>query len=166
MRARALGGLAILAVLVADQAAKLAVARYFAAGGEPFALGPFLDFTLRWNRGVSFSLLAQNTEAGRWLLLALTLAMTALLAFWLWRARAPLTGLGLGAVVGGALGNACDRLTYGAVVDYLDLHALGRHFFVFNLADAAINLGVALLIVDGLVVATRPTAPGASGGAK
>ena len=59
-------------------------------------------------------------------------------------------GLGLGAIIGGALGNGCDRLAYGAVVDFLDLHAFGRHFFVFNVADAAINIGVALLIFDGL----------------
>ncbi len=71
-----------------------------------------------------------------------------------------MVGLSLGLIVGGAIGNGYDRLVYGAVVDFLDLHAFGRHFFVFNLADAAINLGVALLIVDGLVGATRPAAPG------
>ena len=56
--------------------------------------------------------------------------------------------MGLGAIIGGALGNALDRVVYGAVVDYLDLHFLGRHFFVFNLADAAINVGVSLLVID------------------
>jgi signal peptidase II len=55
-------------------------------------------------------------------------------------------------IVGGALGNAIDRLAHGAVIDYLDLHAFGRHFFVFNIADAAINIGVALLILDLLLV--------------
>jgi lipoprotein signal peptidase len=64
--------------------------------------------------------------------------------------RAPLAAVGLGAIIGGALGNGCDRLAYGAVVDFLDLHAFGRHFFVFNVADAAINIGVALLIFDGM----------------
>ena len=59
-------------------------------------------------------------------------------------------------VIGGALGNGYDRAAYGAVVDFLDLHALGRHFFVFNLADAAINVGVALLIFDGLFVSAKP----------
>ena len=86
--------------------------------------------------------------------------MTALLGFWLWRARAPLVGLGLGAIIGGALGNGYDRLAYGAVVDFLDLHAFGRHFFVFNLADAAINVGVALLILDGLFGSREPSVPG------
>ena len=105
---------------------------------------------MRWNPGISFSLFAQETAAGRWMLLAVTAAVTAVLGVWLWRARTPLTGLGLGAIIGGALGNGYDRFAYGAVADFLDLHAFGRHFFVFNVADAAINVGVALLILDGL----------------
>ena len=165
MRARTLGGLAIAGALALDQASKFAAARYFATdGGAPFALTPFLDFTLRWNRGISFSLFAERSAGGRWLLLALTLVVTATLALWLWRARAPLVGLGLGAIIGGALGNGYDRLAYGAVADFLDLHAFGRHFFIFNLADAAINVGVALLIVDGLFGSGRPSAPGSSRG--
>lgn len=159
MRARTLGGLAIVGVLALDQASKLAVVRYFGRdGGAPFALAPFLDFTLRWNRGISFSLFAQESAAGHWLLLAVTLAVTALLGFWLWRARAPLVGLGLGAVIGGALGNGYDRLVYGAVADFLDLHAFAKHFFVFNVADAAINIGVALLIFDGVFGSAKPSA--------
>ncbi|MGO4870049.1 MAG: signal peptidase II [Roseiarcus sp.] len=164
MRARTLGGLTIAGVLALDQASKFAVVRYFDIdGGAPFALTPFLDFTLRWNRGISFSLFSQESAAGHWLLLAATLAVTALLGFWLWRARALLVGLGLGAVVGGALGNGYDRLAYGAVADFLDLHAFGRHFFIFNLADAAINVGVALLIFDGLFASAKPTAPAPAG---
>jgi signal peptidase II len=77
-----------------------------------------------------------------------------LLAWWLFRSRSLLPAAGLGLIIGGALGNAIDRLAHGAVVDYLDLHAFGRHFFVFNIADAAINVGVALLILD-LVLAPR-----------
>ncbi len=161
MRARTLGALTILGVLALDQASKFAAVRYFDGdGGAPFALAPFLDFTLRWNRGISFSLFAQESAAGHWLLLTLTIVVTALLGFWLRRARAPLVGLGLGAIVGGALGNGYDRLAYGAVADFLDLHAFGRHFFVFNFADAAINVGVALLIFDGLFVSAKPDASG------
>jgi len=165
MRARTLGAWTTLSVLALDQASKFAVARYFASnGGAPFALTPFLDFTLRWNRGISFSLFAERSVGGYWLLLALTLVVTATLAFWLWRAQAPLTGLGLGAIIGGALGNGYDRLAYGAVADFLDLHAFGRHFFVFNLADAAINVGVALLIFDGLFVSAAPNRSAANRG--
>ena len=160
MRARAIGAIAAVAVVALDRAAKALVLGDFDAAAAPAPLTPFLDLALRWNRGISFSLFAQESAVGRWLLLALTLAVTALIALWLWRARTALVGLGLGLIVGGAIGNGYDRLVYGAVVDFLDLHAFGRHFFVFNLADAAINIGVALLIVDGLVGATRPAKPG------
>ena len=111
-------------------------------------LTPFLDLTLRWNRGISFSLFARDSASGEAALLAVTLAATGLLAWWLARSRSALPAVGLGLIIGGALGNAIDRLAHGAVVDYLDLHAFGRHFFVFNVADAAINVGVVLLILD------------------
>ena len=74
---------------------------------------------------------------------------------WLLRSRSALPAVGLGLIIGGALGNAIDRVAHGAVVDYLDLHAFGRHFFVFNVADAAINIGVALLILDLLLAPAR-----------
>jgi len=161
MRPRAIGAIAIVAVVALDRGAKALVLGDFNATAAARApLTPFLDLALRWNRGISFSLFAQESAAGRWLLLALTAVVTALIALWLWRARTPLVGLGLGLIIGGAIGNGYDRVVYGAVVDFLDLHAFGRHFFVFNLADAAINVGVALLIVDGLVGATRPASPG------
>ncbi len=149
--ARVLGGVAMVVVFALDQASKFAILHGFGAPGEPpLFLTPFLDLTLNWNRGISFSLLPQNSSFGVGLLLAFTLTATALLGAWLWFARSPVVGLGLGAIIGGALGNGCDRWAYGAVVDFLDLHAFGRHFFVFNVADAAINLGVVLLIFDGL----------------
>jgi len=156
MRPPALGFAIALAVLAADQLIKLAVLA-FARGsaGAPEPLAPFLDLALRFNRGVSFSLFAQRSEIGEILLIAFTLAATALLGLWLRRSRLALTAAGLGAIVGGALGNALDRGLHGAVVDYLDLHAFGRHFFVFNLADAAINVGVAILILD-LLLARSP----------
>ena len=150
-QARILGGVTMVAVFALDQASKFAILHGFGAPGlPPRYLTPFLDLALNWNRGISFSLLSQDTPEGIWVLLGFTLAATALLGVWLWFARAPLVGLGLGAIIGGALGNGCDRLAYGAVVDFLDLHAFGRHFFVFNVADAAINVGVALLLLDGL----------------
>ena len=148
MTPRALGALVALAVLGADQAVKLAVLARPESALEATPIAPFLDLVLRWNRGISFSLFTQDTIAGRTALLALTLAAIVLLGGWLASCRSMLSAIGLGAIIGGALGNALDRLTRGAVVDYLDLHILGRHFFVFNLADAAINVGVALLIFD------------------
>lgn len=151
--ARALGALVAVAVFALDQASKFAVVHGFAAtGSTPVDILPVLNLTLRWNPGISFSLLPQDTALGVWLLLGFTLAATGALAVWLWRTRSALIAFGLGAIIGGALGNAIDRFSYGAVVDFLDLHLGARHFFVFNLADAAINVGVVLLLIDGLLI--------------
>ncbi|MDE3174869.1 MAG: signal peptidase II [Pseudomonadota bacterium] len=150
-------GLALAALALAlDQASKYAITHGFEAGAmHAGALAPFLDLALRFNRGVSFSLLPQDGALGAALLTSFSLGVVAVLTIWLWRVKSRMTGAGLGLIIGGALGNAADRAAYGAVVDFLDLHALGRHFFVFNLADAAISAGVALLIVEGLFAEGR-----------
>ena len=158
-RGRALGAAVAVAVFALDQASKFLVVHGFAAvGAEPTPLGPFLNLTLQLNPGISFSFFPQNTQAGIALLIAFTLGATGLLGAWLWKTTDLLIGTGIGAIIGGALGNAVDRLTFGAVVDFLDLHAFGRHFFVFNLADAAINIGVALLLLESFFGggATKP----------
>ena len=152
MKPPALGAVIALAVIVVDQIVKIGVLSDFDRSDvDPRPLAPFLDLTLRLNRGISFSLFARDSASGEIALLVLTLAATGLLAWWLFRSRSALPAAGLGLIIGGALGNAIDRLAHGAVIDYLDLHAFGRHFFVFNVADAAINVGVALLIVDLLL---------------
>jgi signal peptidase II len=164
MNARALGAAAALVALALDQASKAFIVYGMGMEGrEPIALTRFLSVDLRWNPGISFSLLEQDTVAGRMVLLAFTLAATIFLCVWLWCARGALPSLALGAIIGGAIGNAIDRLVYGKVVDFLDFHALGRNFFVFNIADAAINIGVALLLADALFLA-RPRS-GARGAA-
>jgi signal peptidase II len=157
MKPPAAGGLIALAVLLVDQIVKIGVLSYSVrseVNARP--LTPFLDLTLRWNRGISFSLFASDSASGQTALVALTLAATGLLAWWLFRSRSTLSAVGLGLIIGGALGNAIDRLAHGAVMDYLDLHAFGRHFFVFNTADAAINIGVALLVLDLLIIPRAP----------
>jgi signal peptidase II len=157
MKPPAVGGVVALAVVLVDQIAKAGVLAYFAGSDvEPTPLTPFLDLALRWNRGISFSLFARDSAVGQIALVALTLAVTGLLILWLFRSRSALPAVGLGLIIGGALGNAIDRVAHGAVVDYLDLHAFGRHFFVFNAADAAINIGVALLILDLLLAPGAP----------
>jgi signal peptidase II len=153
MRPAAVGGLSALAVVLVDQIAKAGVLAHFDSPGvDSSPLGPFLNLTLQLNRGISFSLFARDFASAQVALLALTLAVVGLLTWWLFRSRSILPAVGLGLIIGGAVGNAIDRLAHGAVVDYLDLHLFGRHFFVFNIADAAINVGVALLILDLLVV--------------
>src|SRR6202162_1608350 len=157
MKPPAVGGVGALAVVLVDQIVKAGVLSYSARPDiDPMPLTPFLDLALRWNRGISFSLFARDSVLGQIALVALTLGGTGLLAVWLFRSRSALPAVGLGLIIGGALGNAIDRVAHGAVVDYLDLHAFGRHFFVFNVADAAINIGVALLILDLLLAPGTP----------
>jgi signal peptidase II len=158
MKLPILGGVIALAVVVVDQIAKVGVLAHIDGSEvDSTPLAPFLDLTLRLNRGISFSLFARDSAAGQVVLLALTLAATGLLAWWLFRSRSTLAAAGLGLIIGGALGNAIDRIAHGAVVDYLDLHAFDRHFFVFNIADAAINIGVVVLIFDLLPIQRAPT---------
>jgi signal peptidase II len=163
MKARNLGALVALAILAIDQASKLWVLFGLKmAAYDKINVTPFLDFELLWNPGISFSLFQQDTATGRWILLGLTLAATALLCVWLWRVNSRLAGIALGAIVGGALGNGYDRFVYNAVVDFLGFHAFGFHWYVFNVADTAIVLGVVLLLYDSLLADRR--APAQSGG--
>ena len=150
--ARRVGLPAALLVFAADQACKAWLIHGFdIAQSQPVVLGPFLNIVMAWNPGISYSLFTAESETGRLILLGVTLAATAFLAGWLWLARDRLTGYGLGLLVGGALGNACDRFAYGRVADFFQLH-IGAFspFGVFNLADTAIVAGVGLLLYKAL----------------
>jgi signal peptidase II len=142
-------------VLVADQATKwliLDVLELPEVGRiQLLALGPVgFDLTMVWNRGVTFGLLAGDEGWTQFALGALALAIAGFLMRWMSRAENRATALALGAVVGGAVGNVIDRLRFGAVVDFVDWHGWGWHWYVFNVADAAIVLGVAALVADAL----------------
>ena len=118
------------------------------------------DFTLVHNSGVSFGLFHAGAELGRWLLTGFSLAVAVGLAWWARTAARPLVALAIGLVIGGAVGNAVDRVRLGEVTDFLD--ASGLHFpWVFNLADSAISVGVAVLLLDSLL-APKPVAGPAS----
>jgi signal peptidase II len=115
-------------------------------------LTPFLDLVLIWNKGISYGLFQQDGPLGQWLLLALTAAAVALLWIWLARSTSRLMVVSLALIIGGAIGNAIDRVAYGAVADFVLLHLTTTSFsfkwYVFNLADAAIVAGVAGLLYD------------------
>ena len=115
-------------------------------------LTPFLDLVLIWNKGISYGLFQQDGPLGQWVLLALTAIAVALLWIWLARSTSRLTAVSLGLIIGGAVGNAIDRMAYGAVADFVLLHLTTASFsfkwYVFNLADAAIVAGVAGLLYD------------------
>jgi signal peptidase II len=117
-------------------------------------------FRLRWveNRGVSMGLLTAGSDAARWGLVVMTAAIAIFVAVWMWREKRRDDALALALVLGGALGNIVDRIRFGYVVDYADLHFGDiSPFLVFNVADAAITIGVLLLLVRALL--TRDKAP-------
>jgi signal peptidase II len=143
------------AILVADQASKYWILEILRLPEirqlKLLDFGGFgFDLTMVWNRGVTFGLLAGEAPWHRILLAVLSLAVAAFLLRWIARAENRLTAIALGAVVGGAVGNVIDRLRFGAVVDFADAWIGGWHWYVFNLADAAIVLGVVALVADAL----------------
>lgn len=153
-----------LVTLLLDQASKLwLLFGYNLAGRGRVPLLPFFDLVLTWNRGISYGLFQQDTTPGRFILLGITLGAVILLWLWLARATNRLMALSLGLIIGGALGNAIDRLAYGAVADFALFHITTAKFtfnwYVFNLADAAIVAGVAGLLYDSLLGDRAAKAP-------
>lgn len=139
-----------------DQAVKWVVTYPLNLKGQPGWIIHITDFfQLRWveNNGVSLGLLSASSFWGRWLLVLLTGAIATFVTVWLWKERKRIDSVALAMVLGGALGNILDRVRLGYVVDYADLHfGEFRPFLVFNVADAAITIGVLLLLVRALLM--------------
>jgi signal peptidase II len=146
-------GLIMAAIMFAlDQAHKwLMITTFGFLEGDLVRAAPFLDLVLVWNKGISYGLFAQDTRLGRAVLLAIALVTCLVLVVWLARAANRPVALALGAIIGGALGNALDRLVHGAVADFFSLHAFGFYWYVFNIADVAIVAGVVVLLYDALI---------------
>lgn len=150
--------------MVADQITKLWVlyGLDLPARGR-VAAGPFIDLVLAWNTGISYGLFPQDGALGQWLLFAIKVAAVVFLWAWLARAESRLTAVSLGLIIGGAVGNAIDRVIHGAVVDFVLFHITTDTFrfswYVFNLADAAIVAGVAGVLYDSLVTRDAVKAP-------
>lgn len=147
-------GLAVAAVvLVLDQASKFLLIDLMRANPGGIELAPFFNLVQVWNRGVSFGMLGSEWlgDNQRWLLSLLAIAVSVVLGFWLSKAERPLDRLSLGLVIGGALGNAIDRVIYGAVADFFDFHVAGWHWPAFNIADAGITCGAIGLILGAIL---------------
>ncbi len=148
-RAARLGWLWALLTLMADQASKL----YLLFGYElpfryPLSLTSFLDLTVEWNRGISYGLFQQSSDMGRWALIIISIAAAIGLAIWMSRVAFTVLAVSLGLIVGGAIGNAIDRVAYGAVFDFVYFHVGAFSWYIFNIADAAIVAGVIGLLID------------------
>jgi signal peptidase II len=149
---RRLGAAIALATLALDQASKLYLLfAYVLPIRDPLVLAPFLEFVVVWNRGISYGLFQQHTEIGRWLLIAVSAVAVVWLAIWMGRANSRILAAALGLIIGGAVGNAIDRVAYGAVFDFIHVHLGTFSWYVFNVADAAIVAGVVGLLYDSLV---------------
>lgn len=137
-----------LVVLILDQASK-AWALNLPEQAAVEVLWP-LQFTRIWNNGVSFGLLQADHDLVRWGMTVFNLGVALVLGYWARsRARWPLA-LGFGLLIGGAIGNAIDRVRFGAVVDFIDVQRLGFFPWIFNVADSGITVGVILLLIDML----------------
>jgi signal peptidase II len=149
-------GLVLAALTCAlDQAVKVWLLSGFGLGERGHvALTPFLDLMLTWNTGISYGLFPQEGPLGQWALLGFKLVAVIFLWAWLARSRARLTAAALGLIIGGAIGNAIDRLHWPGVMDFVLFHietgTWSFRWYVFNLADVAIVAGVVGLLYESL----------------
>ena len=153
---RRYGVIAAAVVASADQLIKYWVTQILdlpARGGFGIEITPFFNLTFTQNFGVSMGFFHAGTETMRWALVAMTIAISVFVAVWMWREQARDDVIALGLVLGGAIGNIVDRVRFGYVVDYADLH-IGewRPFLIFNLADAAITIGVLILLARAILL--------------
>ena len=162
-----------LVILFADQLTKAWVLAHFDAlvrcpngsfasqiCDEPFM--PLFNLTMVWNPGVSMGMIQHGTELARWGITAVTALITLVVGWWLTRERDPVQRIAFAMVLGGAIGNIIDRVRFGAVADFIrftpDLPLIGQ-FWVFNVADAAISLGVVLLLLRSFWPQRRHSEP-------
>ena len=150
------GLIAAIAALAIDQASKLWLLNIYELGRRgAVSVTPFFDLVLAWNTGISYGWFQDTGPVGQAILLAIKAVAVVVLAIWMARSGTRLAAIGLGLIIGGAIGNGIDRLAYGAVVDFALLHAeIGGktyNWYVFNLADVAIVAGVAGLLYDSFV---------------
>ena len=160
MKVRPIGFAVAALVLLLDQLAKWVVTGPLALNrlGDQLVLLPIFNFTYTQNQGISLGLLNATNPIGRWLLVAMTAAIAVAVAVWITREKNRVDQVALGMVLGGALGNILDRARFGFVVDFADLHFGDfRPFLVFNVGDAAISIGVVILLLRAFL--SRKDAP-------
>jgi signal peptidase II len=150
------GVIAAIVTLALDQASKLWLLYVFDIGHRgTVKVTPFFDLVLAWNIGISFGWFQNDSQAAQIALMVVKAAALIALAVWMARSRTVMATVALGLIIGGAIGNAIDRVAYGAVVDFALFHLQigGKPFnwYVFNLADVAIVAGVAALLYDSFL---------------
>jgi signal peptidase II len=149
------GLLAATIALILDQGTKLLLLYTFRftdmGAHDNVAVLPFFNLVMVWNPGISYGLFPASGPVGTAILAVLSIAAVVALGWWLWVSDRLTLTVGLGLVIGGALGNLIDRLVHGKVADFFHFYGLGYDWYVFNVADAAITFGVIALLYDALL---------------
>lgn len=149
-----LGLAAAAAVIIFDQITKYWVLGFLGVSAYiPF--GDYFNIVRAWNTGVSFSMLNDYGNAGAWLLSGLAVVIVIMLFFWLRKENSRVIQIALGMIMGGAVGNVIDRVRFGAVFDFLDVHIADHHWPAFNAADSFICIGAAIIIAEAVVAKIR-----------
>jgi signal peptidase II len=153
--------LTAVVLIVADQLSKFWIVHIKGLTQEQdkIELSSIMDFTMVWNRGVSFGLFRspEGEETIRWLLAVFATAISVSLIVWVRNAKRDWSGVAIGCIIGGAVGNLIDRVRLGHVIDFIDFGDIGFKY-VFNIADSAINVGVAILLIETFLTAEKDRA--------
>ena len=145
-----------LIVILLDQSTKQ-IAEALLTHAQPVNVLPVFSFTLLYNKGAAFSFLSDQAGWQRWFFILLALVVSSVLIAWLSRLKREerWTAVALALIIGGALGNVIDRILLGQVIDFLHFHYANHDFPAFNIADSAITVGVAIMLLDALVLSRR-----------
>ena len=135
-------------ILIVDQYTKWMILNVIMQPPQSVPVMPLVTFDLHWNRGVTFGLLYNHLKFAPYLFAVLALTIIGWLLTWLWRTRHRLVGLGIGLIIGGAIGNVIDRFRFGAVVDFIHV---AFYPWVFNVADSAVVIGVGFLLLESFL---------------
>jgi len=150
------GLLIALIVVIADQLSKYLLIDFMAARSfRPLEIASIFDLVMVWNKGASFGLFASDSAIVRWLFVALSVAVSIGLGIWLKRSEGWWMAVALGLVIGGAVGNAIDRVARGMVADFFSFHVDVYYWPAFNVADMAIVGGVGVLLFDSLFLGEK-----------
>jgi signal peptidase II len=147
------GLIAAALALFADQGSKLALLYWagfaHSAPGSSIPVLPFLNLVMVWNPGISYGLFPAHSGLAAWILVAVSVGAIVGLSYWLWNTNSRSLAIGIGLIIGGAVGNnLIDRVVYGKVADFFHLFAFGYSWYVFNIADVAITLGAVAIIYE------------------
>jgi len=143
--------LIIILMFVLDRASKAYVIKFFLSYQEPsYYLFPFLNLTLVWNSGMAFGLFESESNTYH-IISAVIASVIIILIIWLYKSTLLVEKIALSIVIGGAIGNLFDRIKYNAVPDFIDMHYRDFHWFVFNVSDIVITIGIILLLLSDIL---------------